>query len=230
MPDPDHLLRVIQDTLVAYGQRYTPIPDTEALRQIVLSLIPLIGGQALTKSEVYGLLEQVVETFDLDAALTTEINPAVLNVAHTLAKSLSQKPLAAAVGETVVAYVAQGVAPLETVGEHLIERALQAVLHNSINFDLDLDLALVDRQLVMSQVSFQLNLLEQSPRPSKAAQRLAAELVTEIQAIQAQREADLGQVDVTAGTLDHSGLSISSGWTSQRPPAADIAAEDDLES
>jgi hypothetical protein len=86
-----------------------------------------------------------------------------------------------------------------------------------VDFDLNVDWQLVDRQLLIDQISFKLNLMKQSPIPSKSAQRMAAELSKEIQRFKQQREEGLGPVDVTKGQLSEDGWSIS-GWTSTRQP------------
>ncbi|NJL47649.1 MAG: hypothetical protein HC929_09385 [Leptolyngbyaceae cyanobacterium SM2_5_2] len=115
-----------------------------------------------------------------------------MGVVTSLVKVLGQKPLEQAVGETVTAYIQQVAPDLETVGENLIEQALRAVLKNQVDVDLDTDLRLVDRQLLINQISFKLNLMKQSPLPSKSAQRMAAELGKEIQRLKQQREEGLG--------------------------------------
>ncbi len=207
----------VKGVLAAYLQRYAPDLDQTALQDIALSVIPLVADKAITKDEVTGILGQVVDSLDVKTMLGIEVNPALEGVVKSLVKVLSQKSLEQAVSETVTAYVKQAAPNLEAVGENLIEQALRAVLNNSVEFDLDTDLRLVDRQLLIDQISFKLNLMKQSPLPSKSAQRMAAELSKEIQRLKQQREAGLGTGDSTQGRLSEDGLSIS-GWTSTRPP------------
>ncbi|HIK46899.1 MAG TPA: hypothetical protein IGR64_18805, partial [Leptolyngbyaceae cyanobacterium M65_K2018_010] len=115
-------------------------------------------------------------------------------------------------------YVNQFVPDLEKIGEDLIEQALNAVLKNQVDFGFDTDLELIDGELLINQISFTLNLMKQSPPPSKTAQQLAAELGAEIQRLQQKRQETLGSADVTQGLVSNDGLSISSGWTSTRRP------------
>jgi hypothetical protein len=212
-----HLKAQVGQVLAAYLQNYAPNIESAALQEIALDVIPLVADREITKDEVTGLLSQVIDSFDPQAALGVAINPAVMTVVKSLAKVLGQRPLEAAVSETVTAYVRQVAPALETVGEDLIEQALRAVLNNPVDFDLNVDWQLVDRQLLIDQISFKLNLMKQSPIPSKSAQRMAAELGKEIQRFKQQREEGLGPVDVTKGQLSEDGLSIS-GWTSTRQP------------
>jgi hypothetical protein len=124
-----------------------------------------------------------------------------------------------AVGETLTAYMQRFAPKLETIGEDLIERALEAVLKNQVDFGLDLDLNLVNRQLLIQQVSFQLNIMKASPLPSKTAQQIAAELQTEISDLQKYRQEHFGTDNAAAGLGGQDGLSVSSPWT--KPKGAD---------
>jgi hypothetical protein len=212
------LTQTLTDTVTTYLQRYDPPLEPTTLQGILLTAIPLLVGDTITKEEVNGLLGSMVETFDWEAALGAPINPTVAQVVESLAIALGQKPLATAVSETVTAYVQQFAPTLVTIGEDLIEQALRAVLNSSLDFDFEVDLQLVDRQLLVNQVSFNLNLMEQSPAPTKTTQRIAAEWGEEIRRFKSQRQADGDIVDVTTGLGSQDGLSISSGWTSTRPP------------
>ena len=57
---------------------------------------------------------------------------------------------------------------------------------NQVEFGIDTDLNLAEKRLMIQQVSFQLNIMKQSPPPSKAAELMAAELNTEIERFKAR--------------------------------------------
>ncbi|MEO1068885.1 MAG: hypothetical protein AAFW95_07155, partial [Cyanobacteria bacterium J06638_6] len=95
-----------------------------------------------------------------------------------------------------------------------------AVLKNQVDFNFDTQLSMVDEKLLIEQVSFQLNILRQSPMPSKTAEELAAEVNTAVEAFLQHRRDRGDVVDVTTGLIGEDGLSVSSPWTSTRPPAS----------
>jgi hypothetical protein len=127
--------------------------------------------------------------------------------------------MAEAVGETLVAYVEKFAPTLTNIGSDLISKALSAVLKNQVDFGFDVDLGVVNEQLLIQQVSFKLNILRQSPPPSKTAQAIAAEVNSAVEAYRRDRDRREGSLDLTAGLVSNDGLSISSGWTSTRPKA-----------
>ncbi|WP_035990951.1 hypothetical protein [Leptolyngbya sp. KIOST-1] len=225
-----HLSDQVQGVLTAYVQRYAPTLTSDTLTGVVKTVIPLLGEGAMTRSEVLGLVSLVVQTFDLDqvrrGAIPKEL-AAVLNasswaLAQTLATALSQRPMAEAVGETVTAYVERYAPALTTIGADLIATALSAVLKNQVDFDLNTQLTVADDQLLIEQVSFQLNVLRQSPPPSKAAWAIAAQVNTAVEQYRSTHGANL---DVTAGLLSGDGLSISSPLTSRRRPVPPLATD-----
>jgi hypothetical protein len=92
------------------------------------------------------------------------------------------------------------------------------VLKNQVDFNFDTQLSMVDEKLLIEQVSFQLNILRQSPIPSKAAEQVAAEVNAAVEAFLQHRRDRGDVVDVTTGLISEDGLSVSSPWTSTRPP------------
>jgi len=213
-----HLEQQMAGTITAYGQRYGPILTPETLRRAATAVAPLLeGDRPTTVAEVIGLVSHLVQTFDPEGAIATAIDPAYLALAEKLAISLSQKPLEVAVGETIIAYVAKYAPTLTNIGSDLISTALSAVLKNQTDFSFDTQLAVVDEQLLIEQVSFQLNILRQSPAPSKAALAIAAEVNTAVGQYRREHNHQEGTVDVTTGLLSNDGLSVSSSWTSTRP-------------
>ncbi|HSM80241.1 MAG TPA: hypothetical protein VLS96_01080 [Nodosilinea sp.] len=199
--------------LGAYLQQYAPALTPDSLRGTVVAVLPLLDDRPVTQAEALGMVSHLVQTFDPQGALAAAVDPAYLALAQTLALALSQKPMAEAVGETVVAYVAHYAPTLTTIGADLISAALSAVLKNQVDFNIDTQLTVVDQQLLIEQVSFELNILQQSPPPSKAASAIAHQVHSAVEAYRQGRE---GAVDLTAGLVSNDGLSIS-GWTSQRP-------------
>ncbi|MEB3314171.1 MAG: hypothetical protein VKL98_08500 [Cyanobacteriota bacterium] len=212
----------LQDTLTGYLQSYAPAGlDLGTLRDLTLVALPLVNGQGITREEVNGLVSQIVDSFDLKKVLAAKFNPTLVAVVKELAVAWSQRPLEQAVGETVTAYLERFAPKLETIGEDLIERALGAVLKNQVDFGLDLDLNLANRQLLIQQVSFQLNIMKASPLPSKTAQQIAAELQAEIGNLQQYRQEHLGTGNAAAGLWSEDGLSVSSPWTKPKPKPGD---------
>ncbi len=229
-----HLEQRMQGILSAYVQRYAPTLTPETLKTVVTAAVPLLGDRPLeaiadprplTRSEILGLISRLVQIFDPEGAIAADIDPLYLVLAETLAKILAQQPMAEVVGETVTAYVKQYAPTLATIGADLIAAALSAVLRNQVDFNVDLQLTVVDEQLLIEQVSFQLNILQQSPPPSKLASAIADQLNAAVKQYRQDRAEQAGTVDVTAGLVSGEGLSISSPLTSTRHagdrPAAD---------
>lgn len=211
-----HLEHQAQNILTAYVQRYRPNP-TPDLRSIVTAVIPLLGGaiadhRPLTRSEALGLISQIVQTFDVNGAIAAAVDPTYFAIAATLATALAQRPMAEAVGETVTAYVKSHAPILINVGADLIAAALSAVLKNQVDFNIDTQLNVIDEKLLIEQVNFQLNIMQQTPPPSKAAWAIA----DQVSAVVEQYRNREGSVDVTAGLVSGDGLSISSPLTSSR--------------
>ncbi|MBE9113744.1 hypothetical protein IQ273_30690, partial [Nodosilinea sp. LEGE 07298] len=219
--------------LTTYVQRYRPTVTPDTLSSMATSVIPLVNDGVITRSEAIGLVSLVVQTFDLESAirgsipaeLAAVVNATSAALAQTLAIILNQKPMAEAVSETVTAYIEKYAPGLVNIGSDLIATALSAVLKNQVDFNLDVQLTVIDQALLIEQVSFQLNALRQSPLPSKPAWAIAAQVNTAVEQYLHNRG---DQVDLTAGLVSDDGLSISSPLTSTRrpadPPASDSPA------
>ncbi|WP_017298590.1 hypothetical protein [Nodosilinea nodulosa] len=205
----------ITGVMAAYVQRYAPALTPDTLNSMATAILPLVSDHAITRAEALGLVSQVVQTFDIDGAIATAINPVYLELAQTLATALSQKPMADAVGETVIAYVQKYAPTLLNIGADLISTALSAVLQNQVDFNIDTQLTIADEKLLIEQVSFQLNILQQQPTPSKAARAIASQVNTAVEQYLQDRE---GHVNVTTGLISGDGLSVSSPLTSSRRP------------
>lgn len=206
------LEREVKGVLNAYLQRYGSGFNTDMVQDMVIAIAPMVKSGQATKPEVLGLIETMVHAFSPDSALATGVTATSLALAQSLAKVVSQKDTEAAVSETVTAYVEKFAPAAEEVGESLIEHALSAILRNQVEFNLDTDLNLADKKLIIQQVSFKLNIMRQSPQPSKSAQAMAEELNAEIERFKAERRHRLGDLDASAGQLSGDGLSISSNW------------------
>jgi hypothetical protein len=213
----------VTGVLDAYLQRYAPGATTDSLAEMVTAVAPMVNKGRATKPEVLGLVQHLADTLAPGATLAAGLDPTYLSLAKDLATVVSQRQTTAAVAETVTAYVETFSPAAAEIGESLIENALGAILKNKVQFGIDTDLSLADKRLLIQQVSFQLNIMEQSPLPSKSAQAMAAELKGEIERFQAQRRGQAGDLDVTAGHLSQDGLSIASSWVftdSDRPEEA----------
>ncbi|MBD2111107.1 MULTISPECIES: hypothetical protein [Cyanophyceae] len=210
-----------QNILTAYVQRYRPDLAPEALRTIVTAVMPLLGKaiadpRPLTRAEALGLISQLVQSFNASGAIAATIDPAYFAIAETLATALAQRPMAEAVGETVTAYVKSQAPTLINIGADLIAAALSAVLKNQVDFNIDTQLSVIDERLLIEQVYFQLNILQQSPPPSKAAWAIADQVDAAVEQYRHRKRE--GSVDVTTGLVSEDGLSISSPLTSTRRP------------
>ncbi len=216
-----HLEQQAQGILAAYVQRHRPNLIPETLRTIVTAVMPLLGDaiadpRPLTRSEALGLISQLVQSFDASGAIAA-IDPTYFAIAETLATALAQRPMAEAVGETVTAYVKNHAPTLINIGADLIAAALSAVLKNQVDFNIDTQLSVIDEKLLIEQVYFQLNILQQSPSPSKAAWAIADQVNAAVEQYRQDRSRE-GSVDVTTGLVSEDGLSISSPLTSTRQP------------
>ncbi|XGB43755.1 MAG: hypothetical protein LVS60_08720 [Nodosilinea sp. LVE1205-7] len=209
----------VTDLLATYIQHYAPGLDIHGVRDTILTALPLITQNGITSQEVNGLVGKVMEGFDLEKALANQINPGITGLVKHLVTACSQKPLENAVSETVTAYLQQFAPSLEKIGEGLIEQTLSKVLHKTVDFDLNMDLNLVDHQLLIQQVSFKLNIMKQSPPPSKTARQIATELRDEIANLRQERQQSLGTGDITQGLISADGLTIASSLTSQSKPS-----------
>ena len=203
----------VEGVLKAYWQQYSPDEfNPDALREMVTAVVPMVKSGQVTKPEVIGLTQQMVETFAPNSALSAVVNPISLALAKDLATVLLQKNTEAAVSETVTAYVEKFAPAAEEIGENLIENALGAILKNQVQFGLDTDLNLQEKRLLIQQVSFKLNIMQQSPLPSKPAWVMAEQLNAEIERFKAECRRRLGDLDASAGRFSPDGLSISSNW------------------
>jgi hypothetical protein len=206
------LKRQVEGVLNAYLQQHASNPDTDALAAMVTAIAPMVKSGQATRPEVVGLAEQIITTFAPASTLAPVTNPIFVELARDLSTVLSQKDTETAVSETVVAYINKFAPNAEAIGEDIIERALSAILKNQVQFGIDTDLNLAEKRLILQQVSFKLNIMEQSPIPSKSAELMAAQLNTEIERFKAERARKAGNLDPTSGRLSPDGLSITSNW------------------
>ncbi len=206
----------VRHTLDAYVQRYAPDLTVEMIQDVVVAAIPLLDYGMITRAEVYGMVDQMAETFDVQTSLRSTHNPVYVELAATLATVLRQPPLEQAVKQTVTAYVSTVIPKITQIGEDLIANALSAMLKNQVTFGIDVNLSLIDRQLLIQQVSFKLNTMEQSPIPAKSAEQMAAELHQAVADLIGDRDQSQDLTNPSAGLMSEDGLSISSAWTSTR--------------
>ena len=216
----------ITGVLNAYVREYSPDLDIDHLQDIVTAIAPMVKSGQATRQEVVGVAQTLFETFASASPLATVVGPTFVDLARDLATVLSQKDTEAAVSETVTAYAETFSPAAETIGESLIENALGAILKNQVMFGIDTDLNLAEKRLIIQQVSFKLNIMEQSPPPSKSAELMAQQLHAEIERFKAERRSSAGDLDVTEGRLSNDGLSISSNWVFTDRPSNGDATED----
>ena len=216
----------VTGVLNAYVQEYSPDLDIDHLQDIVTAIAPMVKSGQATRQEVVGVAQTLFETFASASPLATVVGPTFVDLARDLATVLSQKDTEAAVSETVTAYAETFSPAAETIGESLIENALGAILKNQVMFGIDTDLNLAEKRLIIQQVSFKLNIMEQSPPPSKSAELMAQQLHAEIERFKAERRSSAGDLDVTEGRLSNDGLSISSNWVFTDRPSNGDATED----
>jgi hypothetical protein len=202
----------VEGVLTAYLQQHASTLDTDALETMVTAIAPMVKSGQATRPEVIGLARHIVTTFAPNSPLATITNPIFVELARDLSTVLSQKDTETAVSETVIAYMNEFSPKVEAIGEDVIERALSAILKNQVVFGIDTDLNLAEKRLIIQQVSFKLNIMKQSPLPSKSAALMAAQLNTEIERFKAERNRQAGGLDVTKGRLSQDGLSMTSDW------------------
>jgi BMFP domain-containing protein YqiC len=216
----------VRGVLDAYRQHYAPGVNPDSLPELVTAIAPMVKDGRVTKPEVMDLVQQMTRTLAPTTPLSAVLNPNYLALAQDVAIVFQQKNTAAAVSETVTAYVEKFAPAAQEIGEDLIERALGAILRNKVEFGIDTELNLADKRLIIQQVSFKLNILKQSPLPSKSAKQVAEELNSEIERFKAERQRQLGALDLTAGHLSRDGLSISSNWVFTDRTPTDDAIQD----
>lgn len=203
----------LRDTLDAYLQQVSPNLTTTDLEAALAAAVPLVSNGPITAAEARSLIRQVAPILAPQAARAGQVGSRAIELAQTLATVLRQRPFEQAVCETVIAYGQQFQQQAGAVGETLIETAIEAILRNQqqFGFEFDVDLSLTDRQLMVEQVSFKLNILQASPPPSKTALEIAQQIHSEVDRFRVERAAELG-TDGAAGLLSDDGMSISSGW------------------
>jgi hypothetical protein len=208
--------RRLRGTINAYVQQFAPNLPVEEVKSVVMATLPMIQDRQLTKAEALALAENVAASFSVGSALQAAVGKTSLGIAKNLAIALTQKPLEDAVTETVAAYVRQFAPTVTSVGDSLIENAVEAILRNRVEFNIDTHLNLENRQLLVQQVAFKLNILQADPPSSRTAEEVATQVHGEIQRFREQRSLQKG-TDATAGTLSSDGLSITT-WTTDSSP------------
>ncbi|MBD0334449.1 MAG: hypothetical protein ICV62_03095 [Cyanobacteria bacterium Co-bin13] len=213
----DGVVQNLQGVLNAYMQQFAPDLSEGDLPSTIEAIVPLVVNGGVTKPEVLALVQRVASLFDRRLGLSQEIKPEYLRLARELFLCMTQKPLEEAVQETIVAYIKAYEPTLESVGEGLIESTLAAIVNGQVEFDWDIELNLEDKNLLIKQVAFKLNVMQADPMPSKTAQELAAQIQGEVARFRKEQAAALGQADLTGGLVGSDALEISSVWTRPNP-------------
>lgn len=192
----ESLERQVLETLNAYAQKFQPQKILD-LREIILSIIPLVEDAPLRRTEAESLIQRVQSKFDWQTALGQVIGAEPLAIAQKLAQLLQHGKLEESLKETVAAYQ-QGInQTLETVTESLVKTALKKILGNTIQFDIDTDIDLESQKLLIKQVTLKLNLMQPSLQPSKSAQEIANQMQQEIDIFKALQREKFGEIDLT---------------------------------
>jgi hypothetical protein len=203
--------------LNAYVRRFNPDMKEEDLPGTVEAIVPLISDGDVTKADVLALVQQVTARFNRSLARSQRIQPEALRKARELLLCLAQKPMEEAVKETVMAYVKRYEPALEAVSENLIESALAAIVQGQIEFNWETELNLEDKQLLIKQVAFKLNVMQADPLPSKAAEEIAAQIRNEVDRFREEQAALLGQVNASGAVVEPDQLTVSSPWLRPLP-------------
>lgn len=198
--------------LTAYVQNFAPSIATTEIQETVVALLPILEDGQINRGEASALIEDISQHFQLQNALAAVIEPVYLDLAQQLAQAIRQKPLEEAVEATIAAYLEKYEPSLEILGEGLIEHAIEAVTRSRIEFNWDTELNLENRQLLIKQVAFKLNIMKASPPASKTARQFADQINQAIESFQVKRAETLGTPTDITGTSNNDNLSISSSW------------------
>lgn len=166
-------------TLDAYVKSYVPSVDVSQLRKILTTTLPIIADGQIARDEALRLIRDISSQFDWEAAASRVIDPKWITLAGMVKRHLQHEDLEAAVQDVMQVYIAKFQPMAAAIGETLAEKALNAVL-NSDALDLDIDLDLESRRLLIQQVSFKVNLMDASPSPSKTAMAIAHQVHDEV--------------------------------------------------
>ena len=190
--------RTILGVLTAYAQKISPDFLDQQWVEVVKSIIPMIEDRQVGKAEAQNLIYRVASKFSLKAALGDWVDPKFLIIAEKVARYSQHAKLERTVLEILDAYI-QSVKP--DVTEFLIETALNKVFSHAHKLDINVDLETEDRQLMLKQVAFKLQLLEPSPSPSKTALEISQQIDQELLRFKQARAAQFGDVNAVEPTI-----------------------------
>lgn len=200
-------------TLDAYIQTYRPNLTTAKLQEIVTTVLPVVEDAKIARDEAFRLIGVISKQFDASAALGRELDRTWLPLARQVHDSIANRDVASAVQDVVQAYIAKFTPALTEIGEGLIEDALQAVMNSRqlLKLDVDIDLGIEAERLLIRQVSFNLELMQAAPAPSKTAVEIAQQLHQEIDRYRRQRAEDFSTLPQIKRTDEVTGASTLGG-------------------
>lgn len=207
-----------RSVLNAYGQAaassFTGAAGVEVdqVRAMATAVVPIVADGDINRAEALGLVDRLIQTFELPQFLAAETDPTILKLAKRLALALGQRPLESLVESALATYREKYAPDLESFGFGLIGRIVDAAIEGRVGLDWDVELDLEAKQVLIQQVAFRANILEASPPPSKTAAEIAAQINQEVEQFRDAQAKALGGVNETAGIFSHDGLEISSPW------------------
>ncbi|MEO1094107.1 MAG: hypothetical protein AAFX01_04315 [Cyanobacteria bacterium J06638_28] len=172
-------------TLDAYVQKHIASVDVSQLPKILATTLPIVADVQITRDEAQRLIHAISLQFDWEAAVNRVIDPKWITLAGMVARHLRHADLEAAVRDVMQVYIAKFQPAAMAIGEALAEKALNAVLHSDV-LDIDIDLDLESRRLMIQQVSFKVNLMQASSPSSKTAMAIAQQIHDEVAGYRAQ--------------------------------------------
>jgi len=179
-------------TLDAYIQNYAPHLNTEKLRDLVTTILPIVEDAQISRDEALRVIQQVGEQCDPQSALGRVLDTQWVTLASKVQQVLQNRDLEDTVQDVMQAYVHKFEPALVEIGTGLIADALRAVTNSKAMLDLDLDWELdaETQQLVIRQVGFKMQLLKASPPPSKTALEIAQQVHSEVRRYRAEQGLD----------------------------------------
>ena len=160
--------------------------------EVAKSIIPMIEDRQISRAEAQDLLYRVGAKFKLKEALGAWVDPKFLGIAEKVARYSQHAKLEGTVLETLDAYI-QTAKP--EITEVLIETAVKKVFSHADKLDINVDLEAEDRQLLLKQLAFKVQLLEPSPSPSKTALEISQQIDQEVIRFKRSRADQLGGIN-----------------------------------
>ena len=190
--------RTALSVLAAYVQQFAPNLLENQLVEVVKSIIPIIEDRWISKAEAKDLIHRVVSKFNLQKALIAPVEPKFWAIAEKVAYFSKHAKLEGTLLEVLDAYI-QEFKP--DITEFFIEQAIERIFSHSDRLDINVDIATEDRQLLIKQVAFKIQLVEPSPSPSKRAIEISRQIDQEVLRFKRWRNQQLGIFNAAMPTV-----------------------------